>query len=334
LDGRLPFLLSIPEMISRWKGVVIFLMNGTKKTTYNKILVADFKRNRTLYLMAVPVLAYYIIFHYVPIYGASIAFKDFSPGKGIWGSPWIGFEHFRGFFDSYYFWKILRNTILLNVFQLIWAFPAPIVFALLINEIRNIVFKKTVQTVTYMPHFISTVVICGLIKDFCATDGLISNILALFGIEPSNLLIRPELFRTIYISSDLWKNLGWGSIIYLVALAGISQELYEAAIIEGAGRWKQTLHITIPGISPTIIILLILRIGQMMTVGFEKIILLYNPLTYETADVISSFVYRKGIIDINYSYASAVGLFNSAVNFMLLILANRISKRFSETHLW
>lgn len=301
---------------------------------YTQMLAKDFKRFKVAYLMAIPIFLYYIIFHYGPMYGATIAFKNFSPGKGILGSPWAGFKHFEDFFSSYYFFRTLTNTLLISVFDLLWGFPAPIILALMLNEITNLKFKKTVQTITYMPHFISLVVICGIIIDFTATDGLVNSIIAFFGGKPTNLLIRPELFRTIYISTGIWQNVGWGSIIFIAALSGIDQELYAAASIDGAGRWKQTLHVTLPGIAPTIIILLILRMGRMLNVGFEKIILLYNPLTYETADVISSFVYRKGLMDSNYSYASAVGLFNSVINFILLIISNKISRRFSETHLW
>lgn len=303
-------------------------------TRYSKMLAADFRKFKVVYLMAIPIFLYYLIFHYGPMYGASIAFKDFSPAKGIIRSPWVGLKYFREFFSSYYFFSTLKNTLLISVYELFWGFPAPIILALMLNEIKNTKFKRTVQTVTYMPHFISLVVICGLIIDFTATDGLINNIISFFGGKPSNLLINPRLFRTIYVSSGIWQSAGWNSIIYLAALSGIDQELYDAATVDGAGKWRQTLHVTIPGISSTIIILLILRMGRMLSVGFEKIILLYNPLVYETADVISSFVYRKGLLDANYSYASAVGLFNSVINFILLVISNNISKRLSETHLW
>lgn len=268
------------------------------------------------------------------MYGAVIAFKDFKPGLGIIGSPWAGIKYFKEFLGSYYFWRLVKNTFAISFYNLIFGFPAPIIFALLINEIANSTFKKTVQTVTYLPHFISTVIICGLIIDFTGSDGIINDLIVSLGGERSNLLTRPELFRTIYISSEIWTNLGWGSIIYLAALTNIDPSLYEAAIIDGANRWKQTIHITIPGIAPTIMILLILQIGSMMSVGWEKIILLYNPLTYETADVISSFVYRRGLINFDYSYSAAVGLFNSIVNFVLLISANTISKKVNDMSLW
>jgi len=294
----------------------------------------DFKKNKYVYLMILPVIAFFIIFSYWPMYGVIIAFKDYSPGKGIWGSNWVGLKNFKDFFSSYYVGRLIRNTILINIYDLIWGFPAPIILALLINEVNNKLFKRTIQTISYLPHFISLVVVCGIIIDFTASDGLITTILSYFGIKPTNLLMRPELFRTIYISSGIWQGVGWGSIIYLAALSGIDPNLYEAATIDGAGRWKQALHITLPGIAPTIIILFILRLGSMMSVGYEKIILLYNSTTYETADVISSFVYRKGLQESNYSYSTAVGLFNSIINFMLIIIANTISRKVSETSLW
>ncbi|MFU0799299.1 MAG: ABC transporter permease subunit [Xylanivirga thermophila] len=298
------------------------------------IIKKDFIKNRYVYIMALPILAYYIIFCYIPMYGVTIAFKDFSIKLGILKSPWAGFKYFKDFFNSYYCLRVIKNTLLLNLYDLLWGFPAPIILALLLNELRNQKFKRCVQTVTYLPHFVSMVVICGIIIEFVSTDGLINVLLSYLGIEPSNMLTRPELFRTIYISSGIWQGIGWGSIIYLASLTGIDPALYEAATIDGAGRWKQTLHVTLPGIAPTIIILLILRLGSMMSVGFEKILLLYNPMTYETADVISTYVYRKGLLDFDYSYSAAVGLFNSIINFLLLIIANTLSRKLTEESLW
>ncbi|ULL18130.1 sugar ABC transporter permease [Paenibacillus sp. H1-7] len=299
-----------------------------------QILTRDIIRNKYIYLMMLPGLLYYIIFHYVPMYGATIAFKHFTPVAGIWGSEWVGFKHFQEFFRSYYFVRIIKNTLLLNFYSLLFGFPAPIILALLLNELRKQWFKRTVQTLTYLPHFVSIMVICGLLVDFTSKNGLINDIIVWFGGSRDNLLMNSDLFRTIFVSSGIWQEIGWGSIIYLAALSGIDQELYDAAKIDGAGRWRQMLNVTIPGIMPTIIILLILRIGHMMDVGFEKIILLYNPSTYETADVISSFVYRKGLVDANYSYSAAIGLFNSLINFILLIGANKISRKFSDSSLW
>lgn len=315
----------------------INIVSNTKmvgiKHEKNKI-IQDFKINKYIYIMAIPMILYFIIFHYIPMYGVIIAFKDFDAAKGILGSPWVGLKHIKSFFDSFYFRRLIGNTLLINIYDILWAFPAPIILALLLNEIKNEKFKRTIQSVTYLPHFISLVVICGLIKDFCSSDGLINILLGYLGIPASNLLLRNELFRTVFIGSGIWQGVGWGSIIYLSALTSIDESLYEASKIDGAGRWKQTLHITLPGIIPTILILLILRLGSMMNVGFEKIILLYNPTTYETADVISSFVYRKGLQEAAYSYSSAIGLFNSIINFLLLIIANTISKKVSETSLW
>jgi ABC-type polysaccharide transport system, permease component len=298
------------------------------------IIARDFSRNKYLYLMAIPGLLFYVIFHYFPMYGAIIAFKNYRPSLGIMQSSWVGLKNFTSFFQSYYFWSILKNTILINCYELLWGFPAPIILALLLNEIRNEKFKKSVQTVTYLPHFISTVVICGLIVDFTSQSGLFNNIVSIFGGTRSNFLMKPELFRTIYVSSEIWQSVGWGSIIFLAALTGIDPELYNAATVDGANRFKQALHVTLPGIAPTIVIMLILRIGKMMNVGAEKILLLYSPTIYDTADVISTFVYRKGLIDANYSYSAAVGLFNSVINFTLLILANKISRKVNDTSLW
>jgi putative aldouronate transport system permease protein len=305
-----------------------------QKKSYAAMLARDFRKNRLIYLMAVPVLAYYIIFHYAPMYGVTIAFKNFSPAKGIIGSPWIGFQWFKDFFNSFYIKRIISNTLIINILGLVFAFPAPIILALLLNEIRNEKFKKSVQTITYLPHFISLVVICGMIHDFTSRDGIINDLVEFLGGERITMLIQPELFRPIYIISGIWQGVGWGSIIYLAALAGIDPELYQAAVIDGANRWKQAWYITLPGILPTIVILLILRIGSMMSVGHEKIILLYNSNTYETADVISSFVYRKGLLEANYSYSAAVGLFNSVINFILVISANWISRKTTESSLW
>ncbi len=294
----------------------------------------DIIRNKYIYIMALPVVAYYIIFHYAPMYGAIIAFKEFNPALGIMGSPWVGFKHFKSFFEGVYFWRLVRNTLLISVYSLIWGFPAPIILALLLNEVKNKYFKRTVQTVSYLPHFISLVVVCGIIKDFTSTDGVINDIIEFLGGERTNFLMIPEWFRPIYVGSGIWQEVGWGSIIYLAAITNIDPQLYEAATIDGASRWKQTWHITLPGIVPTIVILLILRLGGLMSVGFEKIILLYNSATMETADVISSYVYRRGLLDFDYSFSAAVGLFNSVINLILITSANRLSRKVSETSLW
>lgn len=299
-----------------------------------QIIKKDFKINKYVYLMAIPMVVYFILFHYIPMYGIVIGFKDFSPRIGIWGSPWVGLKHFKEFFDSLYFSRTVRNTALLSLYSLLWGFPASIILALLLNEIRREKFKRCIQTITYLPHFISLVVICGLIVDFTSTDGLFNAILSNFGVEATNWLTKPEWFRTIYIGSGVWQSIGWDSIIFLAALTGIDPSLYEAAKIDGAGRWKQMLHVTLPGLMPTIVIMLILNIGGLMSVGYEKIILLYNSLTYETADVISSYVYRKGLQGGDYSFSTAVGLFESIIGFTLLIIANKLSKKITEQSLW
>jgi putative aldouronate transport system permease protein len=300
-----------------------------------RVLLDDIRKNRAIYLMVLPVVLYFFIFKYFPMYGAVIAFKDFSPAKGIWGSDWVGFQHFKDFFQSYYFIRVLRNTFLISFYNLIFGFPAPIILAILLNELRQKLFKSIVQTVSYLPHFISIVVISGLIIDFTNRGGIVNSIIMFFGGQDSALMNNAENFRTIFVSTSVWQELGWSSIIYLAALSGINPELYEAVRVDGAGRFRQIWSVTLPGLIPTIMILLILRIGGLMEVGFEKVVLLYNPNTYETADVISSFVYREGLAQGNdYSYTTAVGLFQSMINFILLISANSLSRRFSGNRLW
>ncbi|WP_409345119.1 ABC transporter permease [Paenibacillus sp. MBLB4367] len=294
----------------------------------------DLLRNRLLYAMLLPVVVYYVIFHYVPLYGLQIAFKDFSATKGIWSSPWAGLKHFAAFADGFYFWRLIRNTFLINVYELVFAFPAPILLALLLNELRRMWMKRFVQTVSYLPHFISVVVVVGMLADFLARDGLINQLTEWLGMAPVSFMQKAEWFRTVYIASGIWQGIGWGSIIYLAAIANIDPTLYEAATMDGAGRLRQALHITLPGIMPITIILFILQIGSMMSVGHEKILLMYSPVTYETGDVISTYVYRKGILEADYSYSAAVGLFNSLINFALLVIANRISRRVTQTSLW
>ncbi len=302
-------------------------------TSRNRIK-KDFRANKYLYLMMLPVLAYYLIFHYGPMYGALIAFKDYTPMKGVWGSEWVGFKHFQEFFGSYYFARILKNTLLISLYSLVFEFPMPILLALLINEVRRQKFRRVVQSITYMPYFISMIVICGMIKDFTNGGGLITSMLQFFGGDGTSLLQKPEWFRPIYVLSEIWQKIGWESIIYLAALMTIDLEQYEAARIDGASRLKQMLHVTLPGIMPTIVIMFILRMGNLLNVGFEKIILLYNPITYSTADVISSFVYRKGLLEFNWSFSAAVGLFNSVINLVLLVIANRLSRKISGSSLW
>ncbi len=305
-----------------------------KKQSFSQRAKKDFRRNRALYLLVLPVLAFYIIFHYKPMYGAIIAFKDYSPGTGIAASPWVGLANFTRFFSGPYFARLIRNTLLLSLYSLLFGFPAPIILALLLNEVRNKKFKSVTQTITYLPHFISMIVVTGMISNFCLSNGLFNDIIVLFGGERSPLLQNPNLYRTIYVASSIWQEVGWGSIIYLSALSGVDAQLYEAASIDGAGKWKQMLNVTLPGISPTIITMLILKMGSLMSLGYEKTILLYNASTYETADIISSYTYRVGLLDQDWSYSTAIGLFNSVINCVLLVISNRLSKKLSDTSLW
>lgn len=294
----------------------------------------DWHRNKSLYFLVIPVILFYLLFHYKPMYGAIIAFQDYNPRLGITGSDWVGFEQFTRFFSSPYFFRLMKNTLLLSLYGIIFGFPAPIILALLLNEVRAKKFKKSVQTITYLPHFISLVVVTGIIKDFTQSTGLINDVIVLLGGTRTSLIQNPALYRTIYIVSDIWQGIGWGSIIYLSALSGVDQQLYEAASIDGAGRWKQLIHVTLPSIMPTIVIMLIMRMGQLLGTGYEKTILLYNEATYETADVIASYIYRVGILERNWSYSTAIGLFNSVINLTLLLVTNKVSKRVSETSLW
>ena len=295
----------------------------------------DWIHNRAVYLLSIPIFLYFIIWHYLPMVGILLAFEDYTPRGGFLFSQWVGVKNFVDFFSSYYLWRLLRNTLLLSVLNLIINFPAPIILALLLNELENQLFKKIIQTISYLPFFISTVVICGIIVDFMGYNGTITNLLVKLGLaENKNLLTIKAYFRPVYVLSSTWQGVGYGSIIYLAALSGVDQELYEAAKIDGANRWQQTLHVTIPGIAPTIIIMLIMQIGRLLGSATDKIILLYNTQTYEVADTIGSFVYRRGIVEGSYGYSTAVGLFNSFVNLMLLFTANSLSRKYSETSLF
>ena len=306
------------------------------RRTLRQRLRKDMSENGGAYVLALAVLAYYFLFHYKPMGGLVIAFKNYVPRKGIWGSKWVGMKYFLEFFNSYYFERVLRNTLVISLSSLIFAFPLPILFALSINEVKSKAFKKTVQTISYMPHFISMVVVCSMVRLFTGGDSFIVQIMTLFGYENTgaNLLNNKTMFVPIYVISGIWQNLGWDCIIYLAALTAIDPELYEAARVDGAGRLRQTIHITLPGIVGTIIMLLILRIGSLMSVGHEKIILLYNEMVYETADVISSYVYRRGLVQGDWSFGAAVGLFNSVINFALVITANTLSNKMSGVGLW
>ena len=297
-------------------------------------LKKDFIRYRYIYLMLLPVVIYYAVFCYGPMSKIVIAFQNFKPALGISGSKWVGMKYFIDFFTGPYAWRLIRNTLLLNILQIILAFPVPIILALLINEIQCRPYKKLVQTVSYMPHFISLVVMCSLLLTFSRSDGIFNDFLALFGVERSNLMANAKLFRPMYVLSGIWQEAGWGSIIYLATLSTIDPGLYEAATIDGASRFQRMLYVSFPGLVPIIIVQLIMRVGNILTMGFEKVFLLYNPLTYDTADIISTYIYRQGLELTNYSYGTAVGLLNSAVNLLILVLANRLSRKATGESLW
>lgn len=292
-------------------------------------------KNRELYILVLPVVIYFILFHYKPMFGLAIAFEsNFNPRRGVMASGFVGFQHFITFFTGPFFLSRMWNTLRISLSMLVFGFPSPIIFALLLNELRGKIFTRTVQTVTYMPHFISMVVLCSMVREFTNSGGFINQIAMVFGYDGLSMLNKGNLFLPIYVLSGIWQSIGWDSIVYLAALTGIDMQLYEAAKIDGAGRWKQTLHVTLPGILPTIITMFIMRCGQIMSVGYEKIILLYNESIYEQSDVISTYVYRIGLVQRQYSYSTAVGLFNSVINFILVILANAISRRLTQTSLW
>ncbi|NMA96119.1 MAG: sugar ABC transporter permease [Clostridiales bacterium] len=307
-----------------------------EKPSWFKSSVENIKRDKHLLLMFLPIFCYYIIFHYIPMGGAIIAFKHFRPGQGAYGGEWVGLKWFIQFFNSTFAPRIIRNTILISLYSIVFGFPVPILFAICVTEIKNSKFKRTVQTVSYMPHFISTVVLVGMITSFftLGDSGIINNgIEKLIG-KRIDFLLNPKWFRPLYVGSGIWQSFGFNSIIYIAAITGIDPSLYEAGKMDGISKFKEVIYITIPLIAPTIIILFILRLGSIMSVGFEKVFLMYNPSVYETADVISTYVYRKGIESNNYSYAGAVGLFNSIVNFIFVFVANYICKDNLDASLW
>ena len=292
-------------------------------------------KNWELYLMFLPVLVYFAVFCYWPMYGIQIAFKNFKGTLGIWGSPWVGFEHFLRFFNSSYFGEIIWNTLSISFYSLLVCFPLPIILALMLNEVRAERFKKTVQTITYAPHFISTVVMCGMILLFLSpSGGFFNQVRTAFGLDPINFMYEGKYLKTIYVLSGAWQGTGYGSIIYLSALAGVDQEQHEAAVIDGATRLQRIWHINLPGILPTICIMLIMQCGSLMSVGFEKVFLLMNDLNRSSAEVISTYVYKIGLQQRQYSFSTAIGLFNSVVNFVLLLTVNTITKRLNQSSLF
>ncbi len=296
-----------------------------------------FSHNKALYVMLIPGILNLILFKYVPMYGIIIAFQSYYPAQGILHSPWVGFRHFVDFVTDPYFYRIIRNTIVLGVLSLVISFPMPIIFALLLNELRGNRFKRVTQTISYMPYFLSGVVVIGLLRDMVSpSTGSINVLIKALGGTPIEFIVRPEWFRFLYIVSGIWQGIGFGSIIYLAAISGVNPELYESAVIDGAGRFAQVRHITIPSILPTIAILFILSVGGILGNDFQKILLMYSPLTYETADVMSTYMYRMGIESAgsDFSYASAVGLFTAVISLFFLTITNRISKSLSEYSLW
>jgi len=299
--------------------------------SFGRRLKRDMRMNWSVYLLFVPILVYFIIFSYLPMFGIVMAFQDFKPTLGFFKSEFVGFANFIKFFTDPEFVRILRNTLAISLLNLCINFPLTIVFALLLNEITRTKFKKVVQTISYLPYFISAVVICGLIIEFVSSNGVITDILVMLGFQRENLLQNPKYFWGIYVFSEIWQGLGYGSIIFIAAITGVSQELHEAAAIDGANRLKRVWHITLPSLLPVIITMLVLRIGMLMSVGFDKILLLYNPSIYETSDVISTHVARMGIERMQYGYSAAVGLFNSVVGTLLLLISNTLSKRLAST---
>jgi len=292
-------------------------------------------RDRQLLIIFLPGLLFYLLFRYGPLYGLIIAFKDYSVFRGIIDSPWVGFEYFEKFFNAPEFWQLFKNTFLLGFLTLVFSFPAPILLALLLNEVRISWFKKGVQTASYLPTFLSVVIISSMIIDFLSpTNGIVNKILNSLGFASKYFLIDPDWFRPIYIISEIWTNAGYESIVYLAAIAGISPTLYEAAKVDGASRLKMIFSVTLPSILPTVLIMLILKTGNMITIGYEKVLLLYNTMTYEVADVFSTFVYRKGLLANDYSYGAAVGLFEAFVAMALLLISNYASKRMGGNGLW
>jgi putative aldouronate transport system permease protein len=306
----------------------------TRSFAGNRSVLAVLRKDKFLYLIFFIPFLYYVVFHYAPIYGIIIAFKDYKVARGIWGSRWVGLKHFVAFFENPYAWKLIRNTLLLNVYSIVFSFPVPIILALLLNELGNDKFKRFVQTVSYLPHFISVVVVCGMVVNFLSADGIVNQVLRRLGGSSKPFLMMPEWFRTIYVGSGIWQHTGWSSIIYLAALSSIDPQLYEAAIIDGASRFRQIRYITLPGIAPTVTIMFLLTLGRIMVVGFEKILLLYTGATYETADVLQTYIYRRGLEGADFSFATAVGLFQALVGLLFVVTANMISRRVGETSLW
>lgn len=305
-----------------------------RRTDRRRHAARVFRRNWQLYSLAVIPLAFFVIFRYIPMAGNVIAFRRYQPGGGLFGVQWVGLYYFRMIVEDVSFWNAFTNTLILGGLTLLFLFPAPIILALLLNEVRVRVFKRFVQTISYLPHFLSVVVVAAIIMQLVSVDGVINQAVKAFGHQPIPFLQDPAWFRPIYISSEIWQTVGWGTILYLAALTTIDAQLYESAQVDGANRWQQTWHVTIPGILPTIITLLVLNTGTFMAVGFEKVLLLYNPLIYSTADVISTYLYRVGIVSGSFSYAAAIGLFEAVIGLTLVMITNLIARRTVGMSLW
>lgn len=307
----------------------------TGKKKFSQILKREICKNWILYLMLLPVVLHYIVFSYVPMYGIQLAFKNYHIKDGIWGSPWVGFEHFQRFFHTYNFKQLLTNTLGISVYSLVVGFPIPIIFALFLNYLKHKRLKKTIQMVSYAPYFISTVVICGMITVFMDPDsGVLNTLRNIVGLESVNFLAKPEWFKSIYVWTGVWQGMGWSSIIYISALSGVDYQLHEAAIVDGATKLQRMWHVDLPSIKPTIVMLFIMQMGSIMSVGFEKAYLLQNPLNLSSSNIISTYVYEVGLVQQDYGYSTAVGLFNSVINLILLIAANQISKRLAKESLF
>lgn len=305
------------------------------KRSWKTRLVKALKRDKFLLLMFLPIVVYYVVFSYVPMTGAIVAFKQFKPGHGIYGGDWVGLKWFIQFFKSPFAFRTVRNTVLISIYSILFGFPLPILFAICVTEIRSSKVRRVVQTVSYLPHFISTVVLVGMINNFFSMNhGLVNDLIVRMGGEPVNFLINPAWFRTLYVGSGVWQNFGFNSIIYIAAITGIDPSLYEAGKIDGITKFQEMVYITIPMISQTIVMLFIMQLGGIMSVGFEKVFLMYSPAVYETADVVSTYVYRKGIESNNYGFGSAVGLFNSVINFAFVFIANQVCRKLTDSSLW
>lgn len=309
-----------------------------EQTALQKKKRGEFYKYRFYFYLMIPGLLYFIIFKYIPMIGVLVAFKDVKPYYGLVEmikAPWVGFKHFETFFNSIFFTQVFKNTLVISFMYLILGFPAPIILALMLNEVRHEPFKKTIQTITYLPHFLSMVVVAGLVQNVLSpSSGVVNAILGLFGIDPIFFLGRNDCIRWVLTITAIWQEIGWGSIIYLAALAGVSNDLYEAATVDGASRWTQLWHVTIPSIMPIITIMFIMAVGKLLDAGFERVLLLYSPAVYESADIIDTFVYRKGLTELQYSFSTAVGLFKSVIAFVLIAGTNWAAKKMGQESLW